>query len=214
MQPKVVIFLAVALVGIALDQATKYWVRTSEAINNGGIDVIPHALQLVHAENPGAAFGMLGSLPTAARLGVFGLFTLVAVGVIVDLFRRLPPKDVFLSTTLGLILSGALGNGIDRLHKSTVTDFIRFYTDNEGWVTWLEAKIGMAEYPSFNVADINLVIGVVLFMVHYLFLEDRSADKATPREDDPAALAETTGGDADDGAPPDDTSDEPTAHTA
>jgi signal peptidase II len=179
---KILIFSVVCTVGVALDQATKYWVRTSEAVNSpGGIPVIPHLFSIVHAENPGAAFGMLGNLSQEWRIAVFALFTLIATGIVID---------IFLSTTLGLILSGALGNVIDRLvkplygMKATVTDFLRFYTDNPDWSAWLDGMFGMSEYPSFNIADANLVIGVGLFLVHYLFIEGRGGEEDVDDEED------------------------------
>lgn len=180
---KLVIFTLVTLVGVIADQASKYWVRTSEAVNApGGIQVIPGFFSIVHAENPGAAFGMLGNVSQEWRIGIFVLFTLVATAIVVDMFRRLPPTDIFLSTTLGLILSGALGNVIDRVFKpiygmdATVTDFLRLYTSDPDWAEWLRGMFGMAEYPSFNIADANLVVGVGLFLVHYLFIEGRGDD--------------------------------------
>jgi signal peptidase II len=191
------------VVGLILDQATKWWVRTSPDVNApGGIQVIPHFFSIVHAENPGAAFGMLGDLSEGWRVALFAVFTVVAVAIVWDMYRKLPPNDWFLATTLGLILSGALGNLIDRLYKpmfgvpnhrgelehaATVTDFLRFYTDDPAWAAWLIKWFGMAEYPSFNVADINLVVGVGFFLIHYLFFEGRGekaaeAEKAAPSD--------------------------------
>ena len=177
--------------GVIADQASKYWVRASEAVNApGGIEVIPGFFSIVHAENPGAAFGMLGNLSEEWRIGIFVLFTLIATGIVVDMFRRLPPTDIFLSTTLGLILSGALGNVIDRVVKpiygmgATVTDFLRFYTSDPDWSKWLDGMFGMSEYPSFNIADANLVVGVGLFLVHYLFIEGRGGEAEDDEEDE------------------------------
>ncbi len=117
---------------------------------------------------------MLSNLPPAWRLTIFLGFTVIAIFVILDMFRRLPKDDVFMTTTLGLVLSGALGNAIDRIHQTTVTDFLRFYTDHPPLKEWLESHWPyMAEYPSFNVADSALVVGVGMFLFHYLFLEEK-----------------------------------------
>lgn len=223
MNRKLTLFALFTVVGVILDQVTKWWVRTSPDVNApGGITVIPGFFSIVHAENPGAAFGMLGGLSESWRIGIFVVFTLIAIYIVADMYRKLPADDWFLSTTLGLILSGALGNVIDRVYKpfvgvpnhvggtdtsATVTDFLRFYTDNPGWATWLESMFGTSEYPTFNVADISLVVGVGLFIVHYLFIEGRqqpddSADLPptevpVSREEAPASTRLESAGDGD-----------------
>lgn len=173
----------VTILGIVADQATKAWIRVDEAVNSpGGIPVIPHFFSIVHAENPGAAFGMLGDLSQGWRLALFIGFALVATYLVWDTYRRLQSNQWFVAGVLGLILSGAYGNIFDRVYRAilgepaTVTDWLRFYTDNPGWVEWLENMVGMAEYPAFNIADANLLVGVVFFLVHYLFFESRRAD--------------------------------------
>lgn len=174
---KLTVFTTVTLIGLIFDQATKIWIRNSETINNGGWKIIPGFLDFVHAENPGAAFGLLSDFPEVWRLTLFLSFTVIAIFVILDLYRRLPRSDVFMTTTLGLILSGALGNAIDRIHQSTVTDFIRIYTDHPPWVEWLGSHWPyMTEYPSFNIADSALLIGVGMFLFHYLFLEEKEQE--------------------------------------
>lgn len=189
MSRKLAIFSVVAVVGVLLDQVTKFWVRASEAVNSpGGIEVIPHFFSIVHAENPGAALSMFGDLPEVWRMVLFGGFTIVAIVVVWDMYRKLPKGDIFLSSTLGLIISGAIGNVIDRVIKpfmgqeSTVTDFLRFYTDDPEWIEFLGNRF--SEYPTFNVADINLVVGVILFLIHYLFIESRNSDDEDELDDD------------------------------
>jgi signal peptidase II len=173
---KVKLFWSICVVGIILDQLTKYWVYTSLAYNRDEITIIPGFLSIVHAQNPGAAMGLLRDYEH--RHYLFLVFTLIATGVVLDLFRRLPREDWFMSTTLGLILSGAIGNAIDRIHKGTVTDFIRVYTEEPSLKNWLIQNFGTNEWPSFNVADSALVVGVLLFMVHHIFLEEEDVDLA------------------------------------
>jgi signal peptidase II len=172
------VFLAVAILGIALDQLTKWWIVTHLDPHVGAIDVIPGFFQIVHAQNPGAAFGFMRD--NQYRHELFLAFTAVACVVILDLFRRLPKDEVFMSITLGLIFSGALGNGIDRVRQHYVTDFLRFYTENSSARAWLASYHLPAEYPSFNVADSALVVGVGLFLVHYMFLEEKEPPVAPP----------------------------------
>lgn len=182
-------FVLVASVGLALDQATKLWIVAN--LHEGGeeIRVIPGLFSIVHRQNPGAAFGMFRNFEY--RHLMFVAFTVVAAAVIIDLFRRLPPTDRFMSATLGLIFSGAVGNAIDRIHKQTVTDFLKVYTDIPALKTWLVANFGTNEWPSFNVADSALVVGVILYLFHQMFLEERAAlpevEEPNPPEPEPAA---------------------------
>ena len=197
--PKVIIFTVVSLLFIVADQASKQWIVDNVRYLRETIDVIPGFLSIVHTKNPGAAIGLFGDLPTAIRLSIFGVFTVIAVGVIVSFVWQLPRDDKFQSLTLGLIFSGALGNGIDRAFREghMVVDFIRVYTDHPEFSGWLESKFGTNEYPTFNIADAAIVVGVGLFLVRYLFLDDsdeadESADEAAELvgADDPTELAD------------------------
>lgn len=189
------IFLVVTVLGLAVDQVTKYLVRANLDLHTEEIKIIPHFFSIVHAENTAAAFGVLGGFEY--RMVVFGIFTVAALGVIFDLFRKLPGNDRFMAITLGLIMSGALGNAIDRIHRQSVTDFLRVYTDYPPLRTWLVQTFGMAEWPSFNVADSALVVGVLLFLVHYLFADEgelAAAEKdAPPPAGDDKGAAQSVG---------------------
>ena len=172
-----VIFAVVAVLGIVLDQATKAWIMANIEVGTPGITVIPGFLSIVHAHNPGAAFGLFGTF--AWRHQLFLVLTIIAVVVIVDLVRKLPPTDRLMSVSLGLIIAGAIGNVIDRLRFSYVVDFIRVYTDHPTLSRWLVDLVGTNEWPSFNVADSALVAGVGLFVIHHLLYE-RGKEKAVP----------------------------------
>ena len=183
---KVIIFSVVSVLFIIADQVTKILVVKNITYMRESIDVIPGFLSFVHTQNPGAAIGLFGDLPAAIRLTIFGVFTVIAVGVIISFVWQLPRDDRFQSLTLGLIFSGAIGNAIDRIHKQTVTDFIRVYTEHPGLQAWLEEHVGTNEYPTFNIADSAIVIGVGLFLVRYLFLDD--TDDADEDQDEAAEL--------------------------
>lgn len=162
------VFAAVFLVGLALDQASKKWVIYNLRVGSADeIPIIPGFLSMVHAQNFGAAFSSF-----EGQWGLFMVFTLVATIVVLDLLRRLRPDAFFMSAILGLILSGAHGNGIDRITQGYVTDFIRVFTELEGPKAWLLENFGTNTWPIFNIADSSLFIGVTLFLVHYLFLEE------------------------------------------
>ncbi len=168
------VFFVSCLIGLVLDQLTKWWIVNNVAYRTGEIVVIDGFLSIVHAQNPGAAFGALGSFGN--RYIIFGIFTVVAFYVVFDMFRKLPRSDWFMSLALGLILSGAIGNAIDRIRQRYVTDFIRVYSDAPSVKAWLIENFGTYEWPSFNIADTALVIGVGMFIFYSLFLEKKEED--------------------------------------
>lgn len=173
------VFASVTAVGFALDQATKAWIVANVAYATEEIPVIPGFLSIVHAQNFGAAFSSL-----EGQWALFIVFTAIATVVILDLLRRLRPDAAFTAGILGLILSGAHGNGLDRLRLGHVTDFIRVYTDMPRPKAWLIENFGTNTWPIFNVADSVLLVGVSLYLVHYLFLEEaEEAVEGKPAEE-------------------------------
>lgn len=182
MNPRNLLFSATAAVGLILDQATKWWVMHNLPEGSGEIVVIPGFFSLVNARNPGAAFGLLRDFEY--RHWVFVAFTVVAGVVIVDMFRKLKPSDAFMGAALGLVLSGAVGNAIDRVRYRLVTDFLRVYVDTPSIKQWMIATFGTNEWPSFNVADAALVVGIGMFVVHQLFLEKKETVSEPTRSAD------------------------------
>ncbi len=100
---------------------------------------------------------------------------MVAIGVLISLYLEIPATARFMPAALGLILSGAVGNAIDRLHKQAVTDFLRVYTDHPSVRRWLLENLGTAEYPSFNIADIAISVGVAMFIFAEILLRPKKA---------------------------------------
>ena len=154
---------------VVVDQITKIWVVQNLRYQRDEIEVIPGFLSIIHAQNPGAAMGMLVDSPY--RMVIFAVFTVVAVGVLFNMLKQIADDDRFQSVTIALILSGAVGNAIDRVHKQTVTDFIKVYTEYAPLKSWLLDTFRTNEWPTFNVADAAIVVGVALYLVHYLFFE-------------------------------------------
>ncbi|MCB9681716.1 MAG: signal peptidase II [Alphaproteobacteria bacterium] len=189
MATKRVWFWPVLLGTLALDQATKMWVFLNLRERVDQIDVIPHWLGIIHAQNPAAAFGFLDGF--AGRYVVFAVFTVLAVGMLFEMYRRLPRTDTLTASALALVLGGVVGNAIDRVHKRTVTDFVRFYTDDPATKAWLREHVGMTEWPAFNVADSTLLVGVIALLLLTLFREedDALADDGTGPGRGPDATA-------------------------
>jgi signal peptidase II len=130
--------------------------------------IISGHLQLSYAENCGAAFGMLNTAPRWLRAGIFTVAALAAVAALLWMYIRGSGGRLF-ALAVPLIASGALGNLVDRLRFGYVIDFIRYH--------------GLFEYPTFNVADAFITVGVAC-----LFLDGMGAKSPT---DASAAHAET-----------------------
>lgn len=163
MTPTTRAFAVALLVSVVVDQATKLAILATLAETGGELPVIPGLFALKHAENPAAAFGMLGSAP--GRRWVFLTFALFALGAGLVAVPRLPPGERLVGTSLGLLLGGAVGNGIDRAWKGSVTDFLKVHVESGGLHDVLVARFGTSEWPTFNVADSALWVGIALFLL-------------------------------------------------
>jgi signal peptidase II len=143
-----VLYVVTSLAVVLLDQATKALVAERIPLHTS-IPVIRGFFDLTHVRNSGAAFGIFASLESPFR-GIFlnAVAFLVFVGVLVYALKS-PVTETRLQAGLALILGGAVGNLIDRMRFASVTDFLRFYVDR-----W--------EWPSFNVADSAITVGVLL----------------------------------------------------
>lgn len=165
-----------AVIWIFVDQVTKIWVVNNIRYRTEEIKIIDGFFSLVHAQNKGAAGGMLNDYEY--RMVVFAVFTVVALGVLWQMYLEIPKSDKFQATALGLVLSGAIGNAIDRIDKQSVTDFLRVYTENPTLKPILIDWFGTYEWPSFNVADANICIGLGMFIWYFAFLQEDEDDLA------------------------------------
>ncbi len=120
------------------------------------IDVMGDWWKWTYAENPGAAFGFLKGLSPDVRHWVFMLLTLVAFIVIGSIVYRLPAQGWLVLTAFAGILSGAVGNFVDRIRYGFVIDFI-------------DMNLGFMHWPTYNVADIAISLGVVALFIDLTF---------------------------------------------
>ncbi len=127
--------------------------------------VIPGYFLFHYAENCGAAFGMLRTAPAWVRALVFGVAALGACVVLTLMFRRGVGGRLF-AAAVPMILSGAVGNLVDRIRHGFVVDFIQV---DPSWF----------EYPTFNVADCTITIGVALLLIDGM-KNPEAAPKAEP----------------------------------
>ncbi|WP_437616730.1 signal peptidase II [Sorangium sp. So ce834] len=187
-------FLAVvSLVSCAADLATKAWAHARLA----GFDpkrsgpkiftVIPDHLDFIFAQNPGGAWSFLRSLPDGLRRPFFLFVSAAAIVFIVSIYRRVHRNQAAMKWGLALALGGAMGNLVDRIRYGWVIDFIDVYVIRGGQEF---------HWPTFNVADIAIVAGVILMSTDMI----ASARNASAPSSDPSGAAGSpAGGDA---APP------------
>ncbi|MFW6388754.1 MAG: signal peptidase II, partial [Desulfohalobiaceae bacterium] len=115
--------LTIALVTLLLDQTTKAWI-SSTIPPWGQQPVITGFFNLVHVQNRGAAFGLLGASPGGWQPYFFVLVGFLAVICISYILHKGPRRDPLFLFSLSLILGGALGNLLDRLRSGYVLDFL------------------------------------------------------------------------------------------
>jgi len=143
---------------VLLDQFTKYLIISNIPLY-GKTSLLPF-LDIVHIRNTGVAFGFLSNLPENFRVYFFVLVFLLAVVLVSIFIYNTPFAEKLMLVSLSLILSGAIGNSIDRLRLGFVTDFIDFHWFGDPKLHW----------PPFNTADSCITIGVILLILHSLFL--------------------------------------------
>jgi signal peptidase II len=157
MQRRWKIFLFIGFLTLVADQITKVWARTlpAQLAPNGqryGVaqPVIENFFDWRLSFNKGSAFSLFGEMSGArVFLTVVGV---AAVLIILYMLHRARNDQTRLIYALGLVAGGAIGNLIDRIAFGQVTDF----------VVW---KYYDKEWPTFNVADVALVIGVGLLFL-------------------------------------------------
>ncbi len=144
----IAIFCSTILAGTALDLVSK-WLIYESSKNSEYITIIPNFLGIICNRNEGIAFGLF-----QGKGNVLIYFTLFAIAFIVWIYYSSNKSDTLNTIGLGLILAGAAGNLFDRIVYHSVRDFIDLHAGRYHW-------------PTFNVADALICVGVgfVIFRV-------------------------------------------------
>ena len=153
--------LAISGLIAASDQVVKWLVQQSMAYGES-IPVTPF-FNWVHAWNTGAAFSLFadgGGWQRYFLIAIAVVVSIVLIGLILQCRRRGE------AIAYGLILGGAVGNLIDRIFRGYVVDSFDVY-----WQSW--------HWPAFNLADIAIVLGTLLFL-YVSFMPEKSITNAKP----------------------------------
>ena len=152
----------IAVLVIALDRLTKWTIARRLSLHDS-IQVVPGFFRIVHAENPGAAFGIFADSPSPWKVGLLIGFSVIALLIVSALLWK---NSHCLTTTgvgLALILGGALGNLWDRIVSRHVVDFLLFY-------------VGRFQWPAFNLADSAIVVGAGLLVIEIVFTRPKPSE--------------------------------------
>jgi len=137
------------VVGIILDQVSKILIKTYLVKK---VSVIGDFFELIYVENRGAGWGMF-----KGQLWFLIMVTLIALGIFTYLMKDFDLKNrTMYSISLILMVSGTFGNFIDRIFRGYVIDFLQF-------------NFGSYSFPTFNIADSFLTIGVIILAIDVLF---------------------------------------------
>ena len=208
--PSTLFLAVVAIVSLVADVGTKLWAESKldGPFPGAPYVVIPDHLTFVIAHNKGGAWGLLQGESENVRRPFFLLVSVAAILFIVTLYRRLQPRQHALKWGLPLVLGGALGNVFDRIRYGHVIDFIDYRADwirqlNELVQKYYPKHVVTDHWPTFNVADIAICVGVALMAVDMLTSRRGPARREEPLapdvpiEPEPApALAASAAADA------------------
>jgi len=151
----------VAVVLYAADQVSKALVVANLRVGES-VEVVGDLVRLWHVRNSGAAFSLF-----PGAIWLFIPVTILALVMVVYFFRSFRDRGPVVHVILGMILAGTLGNFTDRLRLGYVVDFV-------------SVGFGETRFPTFNVADSAVVVGIGLLVLYLTFADRRD------RQDEPA----------------------------
>jgi len=152
---------------IYLDQITKIW-ATNTLKGKPQITVIENYFHLKYVTNRGAAWGMFGNFGTDFRIPFFIVITIIASIVLGYFYHKLEKKQLIMQIALSFVVAGMIGNFIDRVFVTFVVDFIDWH-------------IGKHHWPTFNIADVAISIGMGLIVIDFIINRKEYAEKEEKR---------------------------------
>jgi signal peptidase II len=142
--------LIIVIVGLILDRITKIW-AINRLLGAEDIVVIKNIFSFSYVENRGAAFGIF-----QGKVNILAIITLAAIGGMIYFLIKYKPDSMLCRISIAMILSGAIGNLIDRVWYKHVVDFIMFHYKD------------IYYFPNFNIADMLVVIGTGLLSIYII----------------------------------------------
>ncbi len=149
-----------ALVVFGADQLSKTWIFKNLTIDRDYITVIEDFFYIVHVGNEGAAWGMFSGFGT-----ILTLFAVLALVAIYFYREALMLRHRAIQILFGLIIGGIIGNALDRQLHGHVIDFLDFHFPFQ-----IPVILPNGHYPTFNIADIGIVVGTLSYIALSFFL--------------------------------------------
>ena len=145
--------IAYSLFIILLDQVSKLLVLNSIGFGRSK-NIIPNLLNFTLVKNKGAAFSLFSN-----STNLLTITSIIASFLLITIIIKSPPKSYWNLIGISYLLGGTLGNGIDRLFKGYVLDFLELVPIN---------------FPIFNVADISINIAIICFIIDIIKVKGKS----------------------------------------
>lgn len=155
-------YLSVILLGVGIDQVSKYY--AVQSLIFGQPKAIVQYFNWSLNYNKGVAFGLFNQYEAAVQMGLILMVLSMIIGLFIWL-GKIYKADSWQAISLSLILGGAIGNLIDRIILGHVVDFIDFYIGNWHW-------------PTFNIADSLICIGAAMLALG--IFKQESAQSTSP----------------------------------
>ena len=164
------LYAFVVVIILIVDQAVKFWASTN--LVDATVPLIPGVIQLTYTQNTGAAFGILS---TGGWRWFFVILTIVVAIAAIVLLAKNIIKGKLGRWMLVLVIAGGLGNCIDRLFNGYVVDMFQF-----------QFKIFGQDFAIFNVADIFITVGGIIFCLYLIFHKEPEEEPVPVPERAPA----------------------------
>ena len=159
MKKKYLITITIVLGVILLDQLSKLYIDRVIPLHYS-IPIAKNFIHITYIRNSGAAFGIFASQVTGFKVFFFFITSIIAILIILFFLRSLKDTQTLLTSSLSLIMGGAIGNLIDRVRLGEVIDFIDLH-----WYSY--------HWPAFNVADSAITIGGVFLIINTVFKKEK-----------------------------------------
>ncbi len=170
-RPASITFLVVVTgISLAADLVSKYYAKSRlsgfdlKTRSMPRVEIWKGHLDFIFAQNPGGAWSFLRGLPDTLRRPFFLVVSAAAIVFIISIYRRIGDDQRAMKWGLPLALGGAMGNLVDRMRYGWVVDFVDIYITRGG---------REHHWPTFNVADIAIVVGVGLMAIDMLWVRGK-----------------------------------------
>jgi signal peptidase II len=145
-------YYLITLLVLVADHITK-WIVRAKLYPREALEIVPGYLRLSYLHNSGVAFGLFDEVESIWKPYILAGMAIVAIAVIVIYGLHVSQSRKLLQLALATTLGGILGNFVDRILRGYVIDFIEFHIKE------------IYHWPTFNVADSAITIGIVLLLI-------------------------------------------------